>query len=57
MTIARGLDTERIKKAQEQFSSTKINFEFICDSIHIRKFNEKTKQYSDIIEIIDLYKQ
>jgi 2'-5' RNA ligase len=52
MTIARGLDAERMKKAQEQFNSTEINFEFICDSIHIRKFNEKTKQYSDIVETI-----
>jgi len=53
MTIARGLDTEKMKKAQEQFSTIEINLEFICDSIHIRKFNEKTKQYSDIIEIIN----
>ena len=52
MTIARGLDNERMKKAQEQFRTTEINFEFVCDSIHVRKFNEKTKQYSDIVETI-----
>ena len=52
MTIARGLDSEKMKKAQEQFNTTEINFEFICDSLHIRKFNQKTKQYSDIIETI-----
>ncbi|RAR70882.1 hypothetical protein CLV55_109136 [Flavobacterium aciduliphilum] len=52
MTIARGLDSERIKKAQELFSTRAINFEFICNSIHIRKFNEATKQYSDILETI-----
>ena len=52
MTIARGLDAERMKKAQEQFNTTEINFEFICDSLYIRKFNQKTKQYSDIIETI-----
>jgi len=52
MTIARGLNVERMKKANEQFRATEINFEFICDSIHVRKFNEKTNQYSDIIETI-----
>jgi len=52
MTIARGLDSEKMKKAQEQFNTTEINFEFICDSLYIRKFNQKTKQYSDIIETI-----
>lgn len=52
MTIARGLDTERMKKACEQFRATEINFEFVYDSIHVRKFNEKTKQYSDIVEKI-----
>ena len=57
MTIARGLDTERMKKAQEQFSLTEINFEFICNCIHIRKFNEKTKQYSDIEEVIYFTKE
>ena len=56
MTIARGLDSEKMKKAQEQFNTTEINFEFICDSLHIRKFNQKTKQYSDIIETINFDK-
>ena len=56
MTIARGLDAERMKKASEQFRATEINFEFICDSIHVRKFNQKTKQYSDIIESINFDK-
>ncbi len=57
MTIARGLDAERMEKAQELFSTTEISLEFICDSIHIRKFNEETKQYSDILEIIHFNKQ
>jgi hypothetical protein len=56
MTIARGLDAERMKKAFEQFRVTEINFEFICDSIYFRKFNQKTKQYSDIIETINFDK-
>lgn len=54
MTIARGLDEERMKKAKEIFSTTEVNFEFICDCIYIRKFNEQTKQYSDIVDIIHL---
>ena len=52
MTIARGLDPEKMKKAQDRFNTTEINFELICDSIYVRKFNEKTKQYSDIVETI-----
>lgn len=56
ITIARRLDSEKMKKAQEQFDSTEINFEFICDSLNIRKFNQKKKQYSDIIETINFDK-
>lgn len=56
MTIASELDVERMKKAIEQFRVTEINVEFICDSIHVRKFNQKTKQYSDIIETINFNK-
>ena len=52
MTIARGLNEERMNETKEVFSTTEINFEFICDCIHIRKFNEKTKQYSDIVDIL-----
>lgn len=51
-TIARGLDEERIKKVKQQFILTIVNFEFICNSIYVRRFNEQTKQYSDIIEKI-----
>ena len=53
MTIARGLDEERMKKTKQQFSSTLVNFEFICNCICVRRFNEQTKQYSDIIEKIN----
>ena len=53
MTIARGLDEEKMKKTQQQFSSTIVNFEFICNCICVRRFNEQTKQYSDIIEKIN----
>lgn len=53
ITIARGLDEERMKKAKQQFGSTVVNFEFICNCIYARRFNEQTKQYSDIIEKIN----
>lgn len=56
MTIARGLDAERMKKANDKFRDTEINFEFICDSIYVRKFNNKTKQFSDIVELINFDK-
>jgi 2'-5' RNA ligase len=53
MTIARGLDAERMKNAQNQFIDTEINLEFVCDCIYVRRFNDKTNQYSDIIEKIN----
>lgn len=52
LSIARGLDTEKIKTAYELFNNTEINFEFRCDAFYLRKFNDQTKQYSDIIEKI-----
>ncbi|MEC4005776.1 2'-5' RNA ligase family protein [Flavobacterium sp. SUN052] len=56
LTIARSLDSYRIKSAFKLFSKTEINFEFLCDSIYVRKFNELNQQYSDIIEKIDFFK-
>ena len=56
LSIARGLDAEKTKKAYELFTNTPINLEFNCDSFHLRKFNEQTKQYSDILEKIDFGK-
>ena len=53
ISIARKLDEMKIKKAYQSFSSLEINFEFICDCIYIRKFNNNTKQYTDIIKKID----
>jgi hypothetical protein len=52
LSIARGLDAEKMKKAYGVFKDTKINLEFSCDAIYVRKFNEQTKQYSDLIEKI-----
>lgn len=56
LSIARGLDAKKMKTAYELFRNTKINLQFDCDSFHLRKFNEQTKQYSDIIEKIDFGK-
>lgn len=52
LSIARGLDTDKMKKAYELFQNTTIHFEFSCNTIYVRKFNEQTKQYSDIVEKI-----
>ena len=56
LSIARGLDTNKMKKAYELFGNTKINLQFNCDSFYLRRFNYQTKQYSDIIEKIDFGK-
>jgi hypothetical protein len=53
LSIARKLNAEKMKKAHELFSNTQINLQFNCDSFHLRRFNDQTKQYSDIIEKID----
>jgi 2'-5' RNA ligase superfamily len=52
LTIARGLDSEKMKAAKSLFNATNVHFEFNCDAIHIRRFNEQSKEYSDIIEKI-----
>ena len=56
LSIARGLDANKMKKAYELFRNTQINLQFNCDSFYLRKFNYQTKQYSDIIEKIDFGK-
>lgn len=52
LTIARGLDTEKMNIAKTIFSSTTVDFEFECNAIYVRKFNHQTKQYTDIVEKI-----
>ena len=54
MSIARGLDAAKMKTAYELLGITQINFQFNCDAIYVRQFNEQTKQYSDIVEKIVL---
>lgn len=56
LSIARGLDVNKMKMAYELFKDTQINFEFSCNAFYLRKFNEETKQYSDIIEKISFGK-
>lgn len=56
MSIARKLDPEKIGIAHELFRNTEINFEFSCDTFYLRRFNDQTKQYSDIIEKISFGK-
>ncbi len=52
LTIARRLNSDKMKIAYEIFNAIDINLEFYCDAIYIRKFNHRTKQYTDIIEKI-----
>jgi 2'-5' RNA ligase superfamily len=52
LTIARGLDAEKMNTTKSIFNETDVNFEFDCDAIFVRKFNNQSKQYSDIIEKI-----
>lgn len=56
LSIARGLDAEKMETAYELFKNTEVNLEFSCDAIYLRRFNEVTKQYSDIIEKINFGK-
>jgi hypothetical protein len=56
LSIARGLDSEKMKIAYELFKNTEVSLEFSCDSFYLRKFNDVTKQYSDIIEKINFEK-
>jgi hypothetical protein len=50
LSIARGLDAKKMKTAYELFRNTPINLQFNCDSFYLRKFNDQTQQYSDIVE-------
>lgn len=52
LSIARALNAEKMKAAYELLTPIEINFEFTCDAFYLRKFNNQTKQYSDIVEKI-----
>jgi hypothetical protein len=52
LTIARGLDSPKMKAANQLFKNEKINLQFKCDALYLRRFNYQTKQYSDIVEKI-----
>jgi hypothetical protein len=56
LSIARGLDAKNMKIAYELFANTPINLQFICDSFYLRRFNDQTQQYSDIVEKMDFGK-
>ena len=53
LTIGRKLDAEKMKIAFELFRNTQINLQFNCDSFYLRRFNEQTQHYSDIVEKVD----
>ena len=52
LSIARSLDAGKMKIAYELFQDIRVNLEFSCNAFHLRKFNNQTKQYSDIVEVI-----
>ena len=54
LTIARKLNSEKLKTAYDLFINTKVNLQFSCDAFYLRKFNYHTNQYSDIVEKIDI---
>jgi hypothetical protein len=53
LSIARRLDAKKMEIAYELFKNIPINLQFNCDSFYLRRFNDQTQQYSDIIEKID----
>lgn len=53
LSIARGLNAEKMKTAYELFRNTPINLQFNCESFYLRRFNDQTQQYSEIVEKID----
>ncbi|MGL2966915.1 2'-5' RNA ligase family protein [Flavobacterium sp. XGLA_31] len=56
LSIARGLDANKMKTAYELFRNVELHLNFLVDGIYVRKFNEQTKQYSDIVEKISFGK-
>ncbi|MCF6129028.1 2'-5' RNA ligase family protein [Flavobacterium sp. AS60] len=56
MSIGRKLYGKDMKIAEELFGNIQVNLKFNCDTLQVRKFNNQTKQYSDIIEKISFGK-
>lgn len=56
LSIARGLDAKKMEITFEVFKNTPIHLEFSCDSFYLRRYNNQTQQYSDILEKIDFGK-
>ena len=52
MSIGRKLFGDNMKTTKELFNAIRVNLQFPCDALYVRKFNEDTQQYSDIVEKI-----
>ncbi|MGC4039746.1 MAG: 2'-5' RNA ligase family protein [Flavobacterium sp.] len=52
MSIGRKLYGEKMKAAFALFKTFNIDLQFHCKALYVRKFNQQTKQYSDIVEKI-----
>lgn len=50
MSIGLKLFAEKMKIAEELFQDIQVHVQFNCDTLFVRKFNNETRQYSDIIE-------
>jgi 2'-5' RNA ligase len=52
MTIARKLKPNEMEITWKLFSNIPIDLKFVCDALYVRRFNQDTKQYSDVVEKI-----
>ena len=53
LSIARGLDSAKMKTAYKVFKTIDVYLRFNCDAFYLRKFNKETNQYSNIVEKIN----
>ena len=54
MSIARGRNNQDMSIAKNLFQNTAVDFRFLCNALYLRRYNELTRQYSDIIEVFQL---
>lgn len=51
MSIARKLSPDKMQITSEMFKTVTVNFSFLFDALHLRKFSAETGQYSEIVEV------
>lgn len=50
ISIGRELSPGQIECAREIFTDTIVNVQFMLDTLSLRRFNDQTRQYSDVVE-------